>query len=184
MAEPSIESSPQSKARIAGIFYALTFVFGILSLMSPRGRLVTSLLASAAYVAVTLLFYVVFKPVNQRISLLAALVGLVGCAVGALSALGVDLHVNSLVFFGFYCLLIGHLIWRSTFLPRILGVLMGLGGLGWLTYLSPSLAKSLGPFSMAPGILGEAALTVWILVKGVNAERWKEQARGLKTSRA
>jgi hypothetical protein len=29
---------------------------------------------------------------------------------------------------------------------------------------------------MAPGIIGEGALTLWLLVKGVDAERWKEQA--------
>jgi hypothetical protein len=45
--------------------------------------------------------------------------------------------ISSLVFFGPYCLLIGYLIFRSTFLPRILGVLMALAGLGWLIFLSP-----------------------------------------------
>ncbi|PYQ27390.1 MAG: hypothetical protein DMF57_18420 [Acidobacteria bacterium] len=65
---------------------------------------------------------------------------------------------------------------RSTFLPRALGVLMAFGGLGWLTFLSPALAKVLSPYNLAPGILGEGVLTLWLLVFGVNAERWKEQA--------
>jgi hypothetical protein len=81
-----------------------------------------------------------------------------------------------LVFFGFYCLLIGYLIFRSAFLPRILGVLMAFAGLGWLTFLSPPLAKSLSPYILAPGLLGEGALALWLLVKGVNAQRWNEQA--------
>jgi len=67
----------------------------------------------------------------------------------ALAFMFLKLHAQasniSLVFFGFYCLLIGYLAFRSTFLPRILGVLMAVGGLGWLTFLSPPLAKSLYP---------------------------------------
>jgi hypothetical protein len=76
--------------------------------------------------------------------------------------------ISPLVFFGFYCLLIGYLIFRSTFLPRILGVLMAFGGLGWLTFLSPPLASHLSPCIFAPGILGEGSLTLWLLVIGVN----------------
>jgi hypothetical protein len=101
-----------------------------------------------------------------------------GCALGALSPFHLaPFHINPLVFFGAYCLLIGYLIFRSTFLPRILGVLMAFGGLGWLTFLSAPLANYLSPYNMAPGVLGELALTLWLLVKGVNEERWKEQAR-------
>ena len=81
----------------------------------------------------------------------------------------------SFVFFGFYCLLIGYLIFRSTFLPRILGVLMAIAGLGWLTFLSPPLAHYLSPYILAPG-LGEGSLTLWLLVMGVNAARWEEKA--------
>jgi hypothetical protein len=81
-------------------------------------------------------------------------------------------------FFGLHVLLVGYLIFKSTFLPRFVGVLMVLGGLGWLTFsfanlLSPPLARSLSPYIMAPGILGEAALTLWLLVRGVNAERFR-----------
>lgn len=81
-----------------------------------------------------------------------------------------------LVFFGFYCLLIGYLIFRSIFLPRTLGALMVFAGLGWLTFLSPPLANYLRPYVLLPGIIGEASLTLWLLVKGVNVQRWQEQA--------
>ncbi len=98
----------------------------------------------------------------------------------ALALMFLKLNVQTtqigLVFFGFYCLLIGYLIFRSTFLPRILGALMVVAGLGWLTFLSPPLAKSLSPYVLAPGIVGEGLLTVWLLVKGVNVQRWNEQA--------
>ena len=86
--------------------------------------------------------------------------------------LGAQANNIGLVFFGCYCLLIGYLVLRSDFLPRILGVLMAIGGAGWLTnsfisFLSPPLARSLSSWMMAPGILGEAALTLWLLVMGV-----------------
>ena len=60
---------------------------------------------------------------------------------------GLDIPV---VLNGFYCLLIGYLIFRSIFLPRILGALMAIGGLGWLTFLSPPLASHLSPYNLAP----------------------------------
>ena len=120
----------------------------------------------------TLLFYSIFKPVNSRLSLLAASISLLGIAIGPLQLQG----VNPLVFFGFYCLLIGYLIFRSTFLPRILGALMAFAGLGWLTFLSSSLANHLYPYNLGPGILGEGSLTLWLLVKGVNTQQWNEQA--------
>ena len=82
------------------------------------------------------------------------------------------------MFFGCYCVVIGYLILRSTLLPRILGALMALGGLGWLTFVSPELSLRLSPYNMAPGIFGETALTVWLLAVGVNTSRWNEQASG------
>jgi Domain of unknown function (DUF4386) len=84
-------------------------------------------------------------------------------------------------FFGLHVFLVGCLILRSTFLPRLVGALMVFGGVGWLTLsftnlLSPPLARYLSPYIMVPGILGEASLTLWLLVIGVNVQRWKEQA--------
>jgi hypothetical protein len=64
-------------------------------------------------------------------------------------------RINGLVFFGFYCPLIGYLIFRSIFLPRILGVLMMFAGLGWLTFMSARLATYLLPYNVLPGIVGE-----------------------------
>ena len=170
-------TSPKFTARLAGSFYLITFVAGIAALRLERGQLTANLIATVAYVAVTLLFYDLFRSVSRRLSLVAALVGLVGCFWGALATFDLaPLDINSLVFFGFYCLLIGYLILRSIFLPRFLGVLMMLGGLGWVTFVSPSLSSSLSPYNMAPGILGEGVLMVWLIVAGVNAQRWREQA--------
>jgi len=85
-------------------------------------------------------------------------------------------HNIGLVFFGLYCLLVGILILRSTFLPRILGVLMVLAGLSYVLFLSPPLVRSLQPYILVfPGV-GQISLPLWLLVFGVNEQRWKEQA--------
>src|SRR3989442_11262728 len=67
----------------------------------------------------------------------------------------------ALVFFGSYALLTGYLIIRSTFLPRILGVLSVLGGLGWLTFLYQPLGYHLFPYIAALGLLGAASLILY-----------------------
>jgi len=173
--------APHPKARLAGAFYLVNILTGAsaLFLRGPAGSAVL-LLATLSYGAVTALFYDLFRPAHAGLSILAACFSLVGCAISFLTALHLgSVPISPLVFFGGYCLLIGYLIARSTFLPRIFGVLMALGGLGWLTFLSPGLSRSLQPYNMAPGILGEAALTVWLLIEGVNSQRWQEQRRAI-----
>jgi hypothetical protein len=82
----------------------------------------------------------------------------------------------ALVFFGFSAPLQGYLIVRSTFLPPILGVLGIFGGLGWLSFLYPPLGYRLFPYIAVLGLLGAVLLVLWLLVFGVNEQRWKEQA--------
>jgi len=86
-------------------------------------------------------------------------------------------HNIGLVFFGLYLLLVGILILRSTFLPRVLGVLMALAGLSYLPFLSSPLVQSLQPYILVFPAVGQISLCLWLLVMGVNAERWEEQAR-------
>lgn len=81
----------------------------------------------------------------------------------------------ALVFFGFFSLLIGYLIFKSTFLPRILGVLMAVAGIAGLMFLSPSFGAKYLPYIVAADI-GEILLVLWLLVAGVNEQRWNEQA--------
>jgi len=92
------------------------------------------------------------------------------------------LNVNSqaagiaLAFFGFSTILNGYLIIRSTFLPRILGVLSVLGGLGWLTFLYPPLGNQLFLYILLLGLVGGGSQILWLLIKGVNVEQWKQRA--------
>jgi hypothetical protein len=82
-----------------------------------------------------------------------------------------------LVFFGLWCVLTGYLIFRSTFLPRILGALLAIDGFGFVTYLYPPLAYHLFiPYLAVASALGEIPLELWLIVMGVNVQRWKEQA--------
>jgi hypothetical protein len=183
-------ASAHFMARSAGVFYLLSILTGVAALFI-RGRFgsVPDLVGAAFYVVVTLLLYYIFKPVNRSLSLLAALFSLVGCALGPVEHFHlvpshiISLLPNDMVFFGCYCLLIGYLIFRSAFLPRILGLLMAIAGLGWLTFLSPPLANHLFPYIIATGLLGEGSLTVWLLVKGVDFEGWKAQASAAEKHR-
>ena len=81
-----------------------------------------------------------------------------------------------LIFFGFWCVLAGYLIARSTFIPRILGILLALDGLGWMTYLWPALASAIFPVIAVVAAVAELSLQLWLIVFGVNNQRWTEQA--------
>jgi len=171
-------TSPGLRARIAGFFYLLTFVFGGVAqaYVGKRSAVgdAAGLIATISYVVVVLMFYELFRAVSARLSLLAAVFGMLGCTWGAFNSIHlVPFRINSLVFFGFYCLLIGYLIWKSTFLPRALGLLMAVAGAGWLTFISNDLAHGLAPYNLIPGILGEGCLTLWLLAMGVDSERWR-----------
>jgi hypothetical protein len=227
------ETSPRFKARMAGVSQLLEAVTATFGQVIVLGRLVvsgnaaataanivghdqlfwlgfaSSLMGVAFHIAWALLMYVLLKPVNRSLSLLAVFFSLVACAMQALTSLLylapllilqgssslsgftaeqlqslalVFLKLNAqafqidLVFFGFWCILTGYLIFRSTFLPRVLGVLVAISGVGWVTYLHPPLANYLSLYIAAASALGEIPLELWLIVKGVNAQRWKEQA--------
>jgi hypothetical protein len=85
------------------------------------------------------------------------------------------------IFFGCYCLILGYLVSRSDFMPRALGALLAMAGVGWLTssavgLLAPALSSLVAPYALAAGGIGEGAFTLWLLMRGVNAQRWMEQA--------
>lgn len=232
---PIVETSPRTRARIAGVVYLLFFVTAVLgALVSPSTGpagpsgdataaanaivgheaqyelgVALGLVSTVFYVGLAGLFYQMFRPVSRNLSLLVVLFSLVGCAITAvgtvlqlaplnilsggsylsafndqqlraLSLLSLNLSVEAgrvaLVFFGVFQLFLGYLIYRSTFLPRIIGVLIAVAGVGWLTFLSPPLANYLLTVLEVFGFAAEASLMLWLLVKGVNVQRWNEKA--------
>src|SRR5438034_8194480 len=101
----------------------------------------------------------------------------------SLAALKLQMQVFpiGMVFFGIQCISIGYLVARSTFLPSILGVLLAIGGTCYVfasfaNFLTSSFGSRLVPFIMPVALIGEGSLGLWLLVKGVNVQRWNEQA--------
>lgn len=152
----------------------MTIIMGVLELLR-LGRGV-SLLAVLSYTGATLAIYKLLRNINPTIAVIATVSSLVGCSVGILKLFfNLDpFHINTLAFFGVHCIGVGYLVLRSTFLPSLIGILMILGGLSWLTFGSAALSKLLTPYNMIPGILGELTLTLWLLIVGINVKRMAE----------
>ena len=181
------EAWPLPRARMTGALYLLYFLTAILAgVLVGRGLAVsgsvTNVIATVCYLVVTLLFYGLFKPVSSSLSLVAALFSLAGCVVMALGLFHLaSSPISPLLFFGPFCLLIGYLILRSSFLPRVLGVLMAVAGLSWLAFLLPAVPHYLSIAIEVLGFLAELSLCLWLLVMGVNVERWKQQATAARS---
>ncbi len=87
----------------------------------------------------------------------------------------------SLVFFGCECLVLGYLIFKSGYIPKILGVLMQIAGLSYLAnsfalLLAPTFPAMIFPAVLGPAFIGESSLCLWLIVKGVNVPKWEEKS--------
>ena len=163
----------------------------------------------------SLIFYILFKPVNRNLSLLALIFSTVAGAVMAINLLNqlaplLLLHNSSylkafnieqlqtlslfflnlqsqgynisLLLFAFYFPIIGWLVYKSNFLPRILGVIYTMAGLGYLInslawFLFPHLAAYLFPYVLLPAFIGEVSMSLWLIFKGVKTQQNTPGAR-------
>src|SRR4051794_15837656 len=180
-----METFPQTYARVGGVLYLLIIVLGVLANAFVRGTLVVdndaaatahnimasqslwsvgaaaNLLVVLCAVPLLLIEYVLLRPVNRNLALLAVFFNLVSLAVEAVSKLffisvltalrsadhllgwsptqiegmsylaltSYDIAFNiALVFFGFTCIVNGYLIFKSLYLPKLIGVLMQIAG--------------------------------------------------------
>lgn len=146
--------------------------------------------------------YIFLSPINKSLSLLAAIFRLVYTAIFGVSLLNLvsgfriltDIGYSSafnnqalvlfhafddgwgigLIFFSIHLLLLGYLIINSNFIPKLIGILLLLAS---LAYLTDNLAKLLLADYQAyktvltmmvaiPSIIGEVGFAVWLLLKG------------------
>lgn len=231
------EFSPGLYARIGGVLYLMLIGLGIFGQVVKEKVIVSNdaaataanltsmetlwrfgiaaeLFALICVVALAMIYFVLLRPVNKELNLLATFLRLVGIAVESIAALNLatalfplgnaaylkvftpeqlyalaSLAIKShnygytlaLLFFGFTFLFHGYLIYKSGFLPRVLGLMIQLGGFCYLAnsfifFLAPSIAGNLFPWILLPCFVAELSLALWLLVKGVNVQRWKEQA--------
>jgi hypothetical protein len=240
--DQNAETSPQTYARIGGMLYLVIIAAGMFAELFVRGKLVvpgnpaatannimthellwrisiaTDLLMHICDIPLMLIFFILLRPVNKEIALLALLFNLVQTAVlvanklnlltalfamtggtnlkafdaNQLYALGYNaIHLHGygfgvgLIFFGFTCLILGYLIFRSAYLPRALGVLMQIAGVCYLVnsfavIIAPAFANRMFPFVLLPPFLAELSLCLWLLVKGVDITKWRA---GISTRR-
>jgi len=169
------------------------------------------LIEMACNVANTALWYVLLRPVNRSMALVAAFIDLAGAVFKtfarvffiaplwvllrngspALSGFTSEqvqsialilLRVNNtgagiaVAFFGFSVTLNGYLIFRSTFLPRWLGVLQMFCGLCWLTFLYPPLGSRMFMVAALGSLLNVVIMILWLLIRGVDEDKWRSKA--------
>ncbi|MEO6317030.1 MAG: DUF4386 domain-containing protein [Chitinophagaceae bacterium] len=224
--------SNKKLARIAGALYLVVIATGLFAEVFVRQRLsvpgdavatahnirnadflfraglVADLVNLVCGLPIVLIVYILFKPVNKYLAILAVFFVVVQTAaiaanlnnqVSTLLYLGGETYLSAfqpgqlavlakhglsvqshgygiaLIFFAFYCMIAGYLIYRSAIVPRVLGILYAIAGLAYLIntltlFLLPK--ADLFIYFAIPAFLGELSLCMWWLVMGV-----KEQAQ-------
>jgi hypothetical protein len=223
--------NPRLLARLAGVFFLLTIIGGIVAqaviserLIDFRDAVATAnnilanrglfqagftiyLMEMACQVTTAMLLYRILRPVSGTLSMLMLLMEMTGIVIkttarvffitplwvldGSAGALnGMDaaqvqavaltlLKINdfgaatAIAFFGFSTILTGYLVFRSTYLPRWLGAIGMIAGVGWLTFIYPPLGYSVFMFAALFGLLAAAAKIFWLIVFGVDEEKFR-----------
>ncbi len=231
--------SIKNTARIAGLLYLLIAVLAPFSILYVPSTLIvpgdaattaSNIVASGGLfrlgivgdsvvilleIVLVAVLYVLLRPVNKTLALVAVLARLamaVVMAVNVFNSLGVllllsdakyltvfepgQLHALVLLFlnlhdsgvyiwqviFGFQFLVLGYLVFKSGFFPRILGILLMVACLGYLMDSIGILFPISGALSivssvlLAAGVVGELSFVLWLLIKGVNVEQWEIRA--------
>src|SRR5258707_1997191 len=168
-------------SQLLGVAFHVVWALLFYELFKPVNRTIASLALCAVLVccamqALTALLYLAPLLVLQDGSALSAFTPaqLQALAFAFLKVNGQAFNVD-LVFFGLWCVLSGYLMFRSTFIPLILGLLLMIDGVGWMLFMLPPLANTLFPAIAGASGLAEVPLQLWLIVFGVNSIRWKKQ---------
>lgn len=170
-----------SHARATGVVYLSYFAAAILGsfLMSRKlaAGVVVNGLADILYATVAILLFRLFRRAHPFLALAATMCSLAGCVADGMYQLhyGRLEGLSPLLFFGPFCVLLGMLILRSRFLPNWLGYPLIVAGFGWLAYLNPEVAQHAKIVIFPIGFLAEFELTLWLLLRGVDEARWRQQ---------
>ena len=100
--------------------------------------------------------------------------------MGTIKTFGLGFSV-SMVYFGLQVASVGVLVARSGFMPRLLGILLVVGGSTYvvgslLVMLAPVIGAQLFRVVVPVAFIGEGSITLWLLFKGVNVEKWRARA--------
>jgi hypothetical protein len=233
-----MRTSINNTARLGGIFYFIIIAAGIFGEMFVRSKLIvsgdpgattnnivssqllwnvgvaTDLLMHICDVPLMLIFYLLLKPVNKNLAILAVLFNLIQTAVlvsnklnlvvalfplsnadylksfaprqlYTLTYLSIKSHGYGfsvgLIFFGFTCLIMGYLIFKSAYLPKTIGVMMQIAGVCYLInsftlIIFPSLSDKIFPAILVPAFIAELSLCLWLIFKGVKISVWEKQS--------
>ena len=138
-------------------------------------------LVSLAFEAISKLFLLALMPTLGNADYLKAFEPQQLQALANLAFKSHEIAFNiALIFFGFTCLVNAYLIFKSGYLPKLIGVLMQIAGLSYLTacfaaLFAPTFADLIIPAILLPPLIGESSFCLWLLIKGVDVSKWNER---------
>jgi hypothetical protein len=192
-------ASAQRYARLAGVLILISLIAGSYGEFYVQSQNLTSdsslfRLGFAAYqieaacdIALTLVLYVLLRPVDANIALGAAFFRILGTATYATGEIAYFAGSNamlvsggnlSLMFYGIGTAMLGLLMFRSGYLPQWLGALVVLGGVCFLLRSFAVLLLHGYPtiWLVLPMIVALLALALWFLIAGINAQAWEARS--------
>lgn len=166
-----------------------------------RFGIVSALLVQVVNIFVVLFLYKLLKPVNNTLALLMVIFILLGAPIAMLNevnqaavlllsdggelshtlmALFIDMHEVGIqiasIFWGLWLFPMGYLVFKSNYIPKVIGILLMIGGVGYLVdvfvaFLLPDVSMTVSQFTF----IGELLLPLWLVIMGVNVEQFEKR---------